>query len=318
MNKKFIILAIAIALSGCGSSTVSSSKSAITAANALDKTTVNNSARISGDVAKVSTVADAKPGSKSETVSFINPSGKTLKNRILTPEGYKRISAEKGSFASFLRNYKMKPDKSPVLLYDGSKKGNQSAHIAVFKLPIENEDLQQCADSIMRVYGEYYYKKKAYNNIKFSLGTGFVADFNTWRKGYAIVINGNKISWTPSSKNNSGYSSFKRFMRIVFAYSGTLDMDKASKKIPLSKAKIGDIFIRGGSPGHVVLIADICKNAKGKKAYLLAQGYMPAQEFQVLRNSLHNDDPWYYENEITYPLDTPEYTFDKGSLRKYK
>ena len=253
-----------------------------------------------------------------ETPSFINPSGKTMVKRILTPEGYKRIKAKKGSFSAFLRNYKLKPDGSPVLLYNGNEKGNQSAHIAVFKLPIENEDLQQCADSIMRVYGEYYYKNKAYNKITFPLGNGFIADFDKWRRGYAISINENSISWIPSSKNNSSYDSFKRFMRIVFAYSGTLNMDNASKKIKLSEARAGDIFIRGGSPGHVVMIADICKNAEGKKAYLLAQGYMPAQEFQVLKNPLHEENPWYYEDEIKYPLKTPEYSFEEGSLRRYR
>ena len=95
-------------------------------------------------------------------------------------------------------------------------------------------------------------------------------------------------------------------------------MDNSSKKIPLSKAKAGDIFIKGGSPGHVVMIVDVCKNAFGKKAYLLAQGYMPAQEFQLLKNPLREADPWYYEDEITYPLRTPEYSFDEGSLRRYK
>lgn len=131
-------------------------------------------------------------------------------------------------------------------------------------------------------------------------------------------MSGNKIAWVYSSKNDSSYDSFKRFMRIVFAYSGTLNMDYSSKKIKLSEARVGDIFVRGGSPGHVVMIADICKNAKGKKAYLLAQGYLPAQEFQLLKNPLHEDDPWYYEEEIKYPLRTPEYSFDKGSLRRYK
>ena len=43
--------------------------------------------------------------------------------------------------------------------------------------------------------------------------------------------------------------------------------------------------------------------------------YMPAQEFHVLKNPNHEEDPWYYESELTYPLFTPEYTFDEGSLK---
>lgn len=311
--KKFIALCtIVFILSGCVEKSVPKVSSSVVNEEAeSDKNIADITVKHTDSSDKISDIP-------SESFSFINPSGKTLVKRILTPDGYKRIKAKKGSFMVFLRNYKLKPDGSPVLLYNGHEKGNQSAHIAVFKLPIENEDLQQCADSIMRVYGEYYYKNKIYNKITFSLGNGFVADFDKWRRGYAISINGNSISWVASSKNNSSYDSFKRFMRIVFAYSGTLNMDNASRKIKLSEAKAGDIFIRGGSPGHVVMITDICKNAEGKKAYLLAQGYMPAQEFQVLKNPLHEEDPWYYEDEIKYPLRTPEYSFEEGSLRRYK
>lgn len=68
-----------------------------------------------------------------------------------------------------LRNYAMEPDQSPVLLYDGSKKRNQKAHVAVFDLPLEHEDLQQCADSAIRVYAEYFWSTKQYDRIAFHL-----------------------------------------------------------------------------------------------------------------------------------------------------
>lgn len=319
MIKKIIALcAFTLILYGCKGTAVSnaSSQAKPSLAGAEQGSIADSASQV--NTANNSSVLASTDKNEEVTQSFVNPSGKTLAKRILTPKGYKRIKAKKGSFEAFIRNYKLKPDGSPVLLYDGREKGNQSAHIAVFRLPIESEDLQQCADSIMRVYGEYYYGKKAYDKITFPLGNGFIADFDKWRRGYSISVSGNKIAWVYSSKNDSNYDSFKRFMRIVFAYSGTLNMDYSSKKIKLSEARVGDIFVRGGSPGHVVMIADICKNKKGKKAYLLAQGYLPAQEFQLLKNPLHEDDPWYYEDEIKYPLRTPEYSFDKGSLRRYK
>ena len=83
----------------------------------------------------------------SSTLSLIDASGMTLESRIHTPDGYTRTKEADGSLAEFLRNYAMEPDQSPVLLYDGSKKRNQKAHITVFDLPLEHEDLQQCADS---------------------------------------------------------------------------------------------------------------------------------------------------------------------------
>ena len=319
MIKKIIALcAFTLILYGCKGTAVSNASSQAEPSLAESQADSIADSASQADTANNSSILANTSKTGEETQSFVNPSGKTLAKRILTPKGYKRIKAKKGSFEAFLRNYKLKPDGSPVLLYDGREKGNKSAHIAVFKLPIESENLQQCADSIMRVYGEYYYGKKEYGKITFPLGNGFIADFDKWRRGYSISVSGNKIAWVYSSKNDSSYDSFKRFMRIVFAYSGTLNMDYSSKKIKLSEARVGDIFVRGGSPGHVVMIADICKNKKGKKAYLLAQGYLPAQEFQLLKNPLHEADPWYYEEEIKYPLRTPEYSFDKGSLRRYK
>ena len=66
----------------------------------------------------------------------------------------------------------------------------------------------------------------------------------------------------------------------------------------------------------MVMVVDICENEQGKKAYLLAQGYMPAQEFHVLKNPLCESDPWYYEEDITYPFLTPEYVFEEGSIQR--
>lgn len=248
--------------------------------------------------------------------SFIDANGKTLKDRIQTPQGYERVDDGEGSLASFLQNYPMKEDGSPVLLYDGREKGNQNAHVAVFQLPLEQEDLQQCADSVMRVYGEYYYGKSEYDKIQFPLGGGFSAEFDKWRNGYGIGIKDDTLYWTTNPENDESYESFQKFMRMVFAYSGTLNMEDSATEIPLSEISVGDIFIKGGSPGHVVMVVDLCQNADGNKAFLLAQGYMPAQEFHVLKNPLHEEDPWYYVDEVSYPLRTPEYVFEEGSLMR--
>ena len=71
-----------------------------------------------------------------------------------------------------------------------------------------------------------------------------------------------------------------------------------------------------GSPGHVVMVVDVCRSSDGKKAFLLGQGFMPAQEFHLLKNPLHEDNPWYYLEEVSYPLQTPEYSFKKRSFRR--
>ena len=45
----------------------------------------------------------------------------------------------------------------------------------------------------------------------------------------------------------------------------------------LSEMQIGDVFIRGGSPGHCVIVVDMAVHQEtGEKLFMLAQSYMPA------------------------------------------
>ncbi len=248
---------------------------------------------------------------------IINSDGMTLESRFPTPDGYERTDAKKKSLANSLRGYELKEDGAPVLLYDESEKGNQNAHAAVFKLPIEDADLQQCADSVMRVFAEYYWNTEQYEKIAFYFTNGFLCEYSKWMEGYRVVINGNDVSWSKEASYDDSYECFVKYMRTVFNYAGTLSMDSyESKTISLSDMDVGDVILKGGSPGHVVMVVDVCTSANGRKAFLLAQGYMPAQEFHVINNPLHETDPWYYEDEMTFPLNTAEYTFGDENMSK--
>ena len=251
-------------------------------------------------------------------IPVLSEAVETLETRVLAPSGYERVEALEGSFAEFVRQYPMKPAGEKVHLYDGSEKGNQSAHVAIFDLPIEEYDLQQCADSVMRMYAEYFWATEQYDRIKFHFTNGFLAEYSKWREGSRVTVNGNNVSWIKSKTRDASYECFVRYLRTIFCYAGTLSMEKESEATTMKNLKAGDVFLHGGSPGHVVMVADVCENAEGKKAFLLSQGYMPAQEFQLLKNPRHPEDPWYYEDEVTYPFQTPEYVFDEGSLRSLK
>lgn len=263
--------------------------------------------------------AESEEQQKSNTEKpqeIINPEGKTLQERVAPPPGYERTEAKGDSLTTFLREYPLKKAGKPVLLYNGDEKGNQSAHVAVFKLPLEKEDLQQCADSVMRVYAEYFWKTGQKERISFRFVDGFQAEYSKWRSGYRIQAGESRSSWVPGGARDDSYENFKKYLRMVFAYAGTLSMEQESKKIKLSEAVTGDIFLYAGSPGHVVMVVDVCRSFDGKKAFLLGQGFMPAQEFHLLKNPLHEDNPWYYLEEVSYPLQMPEYSFKKGSFRR--
>ena len=127
-------------------------------------------------VTKGETTADNNEEKNNESTldkTYINPNGDVLETRINTPDHYERLDAKDTSFQTFLRHYPLKEDGSPVLLYNGKEKGGQNDHIAVFKLPLENEDLQQCADSVMRMYAEYFFSTEQYEKIVFQFSDVF-------------------------------------------------------------------------------------------------------------------------------------------------
>lgn len=249
---------------------------------------------------------------------WIETEESTLEKRILVPEGFHRIEDTEDSLLSYLRKLELKPDKSPVLLYDGTEKGNQNAQVAVFTFDVGKSDLQQCADSIIRVYSEYLWSIQNYEKIGFHLTNGFFMEYKKWREGYRIKVDGNTVTWVLSKSYNDSYESFREYLTQVFLYAGTLSLFEETKEISPEEIQAGDMFIKGGSPGHCVMIVDIVENENGEKCFLLAQGYMPAQEFHVLKNPNQEENPWYSVSELSYPFYTPEYTFAEGSLRRWK
>ena len=283
-------------------------------------TSEETESEITGDSTSVKAIdsESKKESSKENDVQlsdFINPEGNTLFTRFITPKGYKRVEAAKGSFSDFIGNYPLEPDGTPVYYFDKREKSGDG-HAAVFSMEVAEEDLQQCADSIMRIYAEYLYKSGRHDEISFHFVDGFVCDYNHWKQGYRVKFVDDKPYWEQVASSDDSEETFKKYLRIVFSYSSTLSMENESRPVDISELKVGDIFIKGGSPGHVVMVADICENESKEKAFLLAQGFMPAQSFHIIKNPAHSEGPWYYESEVKYPFRTQSYTFDEGSLRR--
>ena len=68
-----------------------------------------------------------------------------------------------------------------------------------------------------------------------------------------------------------------------------------------------------------MIVADVAVNkTTGKKIYLLAQGYMPAQDMHIVinPNSL-TLSPWYEINDDEKII-TPGWVFEKNQLKRWK
>jgi hypothetical protein len=266
-----------------------------------------------------SKVREGTSGLQGVTASdLINESGKTIEDRFIVPESFIRVQADDNSFAAFLRKLPLKPHNSKVKLYNGNLKANQDAHAAVVDMDPGKRDLQQCADAIIRLRAEYLYNKQEYDNIHFNFTNGFRAGYSKWMQGYRVKVEGNRTYWVKSGPPSNKYDEFRKYLDLVFTYAGTLSLSKELIKKEYRDICAGDIFIQGGSPGHAVIVVDMAVNKDtGKKIYLLAQGYMPAQEIHILKNPENTDNPWYEANEDDEIIRTPEWTFYQGDLRRF-
>ena len=256
--------------------------------------------------------------SQENSLSLIHDDGNTIPERISTPYTYKRIAAEQKSFAEYLRNFPLKKAGSPVLLYNGHEKPNQSAHAAVFALPIENQDLQQSAQVIMRLYAEYFYHTAQEEKIKFLFENKTLCKWTDWKRDFRIDVAGSLKKWTRFEQPPDKNKAFLDYLRNVFSYTNTFSMQSyESKPISFSELQIGDILMDAGSPGHVCMVVDIAESKKeGQRVFLLAQGFRPAQDFYILKNPNRINDPWYHEEDFRFPLRTNEYIFPRENWRR--
>ncbi len=260
----------------------------------------------------VATVQDSEPHN-------IEPGGETISERMAVPDGYERVPETAHSFGAYLRNLPLKPAGSAVHLFNGELKFRQDVHAAVVDMDTGGRDLQQCADAVMRLRAEYLLAEKRYDDIHFNFTNGFTASYSKWRAGERIVIDGNRCRWQKTGRPSGSYADFRKYMNIVFSYAGTLSLAKELKPVDIEELKAGDVFIRGGSPGHAIIVVDVAQHVQTKeKIFLLAQSYMPAQEIHVLKNPESQAlSPWYSAafGEI---LHTPEWTFDVNDIRRFE
>ncbi len=226
------------------------------------------------------------------------PEHGTLATRIPPPKGFERVLAAEGSWSEWLRSLPMKRDGAPVMTHAGWPKWRQDVHVAVVDIDVGKRDLQQCADAVMRLRGEWLYAAGRTKDIAFN-------DTDGKRRRF-------------SAAKSQTYDGFRKYMDLVFAYAGTYSLERELTPVAVEEIAIGDVFIKGGFPGHAVLVADMVRNPQtGEKRFLLLQSYMPAQDIHVLKNPAAADGSPWYGLDFGAELATPEWTFKRTSLRRW-
>jgi hypothetical protein len=243
--------------------------------------------------------------------------GQALHERFPAPPGTVRPMLLYGTFAHYLRNLPLKPHGTPVLLHDGRGKLRQDVHAAVVDMSTGRKDLQQCADAVMRLRAEYLFANGRHSEIAFDLTNGFRVPWSRWSGGERVRVAGNTCSWYGGAARDDTHAQLLRYLEFVFTYAGTLSLFKELQDAGHLPIEAGDVFIRGGSPGHAVIVLDVAVETDGSHWFLIGQSYMPAQDIHVLRNLADPASGAWYEQGAGRQLVTPEWTFAWSERKRW-
>jgi hypothetical protein len=249
-----------------------------------------------------------------------SPTAERLDQRFAPPEMFVRVPAAADSFGAWLRGLPLKPEGTSLLLHTGAPKGRQDVHAAVIDIDTGARDLQQCADAVMRLYAEWQFARGDVGRIAFNdTGQGQPMAFSRWAVGERPRASGHALVWSKRAPPDPSYASFRRYMDTVFAWAGTHSLERELVPVADGRVEIGDVVIKGGFPGHAVLVADVVEHpATGARRFLLIQSFMPAQDMHVLKGAGASEGSSWYALEAGKPLVTPEWTFPPGSLRRWR
>ncbi len=262
--------------------------------------------------------AQANDEEQKET-PYIYEQGQTVSDRFLF-ERSNYVRCDSSEYAEYLRSLPLKPHGYPTHYYNGEEK-RFDVNIGVIDMEIGKENLQQCADAVIRLRAEYLFKTKQYDKIHFNFTNGFRCDYTKWAEGYRIKTNAQqtKTWWELDSKADRSYATFRKYLNQVFLYAGTASLEQELVKIRWQDVRPGDVIIQGGHPGHAVTILDVLRPLKQGLLIkiMICQSYMPAQEIEILRAD--DESPWFELNpdNTDGKFITPEWVFTSDDFRRF-
>jgi hypothetical protein len=189
---------------------------------------------------------------------------------------------------------------------------------AVVALDIGDKDLQQCADSVIRLHAEWLFAQgpNRASQASYRAASGAPMPFARWARGERMMPEGLGFAWVASRPPDDGHASYRRWLDAVFNWANTGSLARDGQAVPEADLRAGDFVVQAAAPGHAVLVLDVARAADGRRALLLGQGFMPAQSFQVLRPS--RQTAWFVVEPGSLGVDTPFWPFFRWkALRRF-
>lgn len=244
------------------------------------------------------------------------PAGQSLAARFPAPAGCRRVAVRPGSWGEWLRYLPLRPAGTKARLYNGALKNRQDVVAAVLDIDVGTQDLQQCADAVIRLRAEYVFSHHP-NQVHFHLTTGYDFWFSDFVAGKTFKVVGEEVVPAARPAEAPTHAALARYLLPTFGYAGTLSLNRELTAKPLAEVQPGDVLIHGGAPGHAVLVVDVAEHpTTHQKFMLLAQSYMPAQSIHVLHEA-PGTSPWFPVVVVDGVVSTPEWDFEATELKRF-
>jgi len=219
----------------------------------------------------------------------------SLDTRFPVPPGYKRVKAEPGSFAAWLRGLPMAPEGTPVKSFDGKETlaADDDYLAGVVAIDTGNPDLQQSSDVIIRLHAEYLWSRGEKDQISYLSATKLSMPFSRWEKGQRLIPNGPNVFWVIKNKTavEADHAEFRRYLDAVFNWANSTSLATRSTPVAAEALVAGDFFLQSQDPNHVAVVLDLAEKPSGERVALLGQARNPAESIHVVRPG--KATPWF-------------------------
>ncbi|HND29160.1 MAG TPA: DUF4846 domain-containing protein [Myxococcota bacterium] len=201
----------------------------------------------------------------------------TLQEAFPPPPGAQRVPVQADDFGAWLRQLPLYPPDREVHSYRGDLLDMPAARVV--EMDVGTRDLQQCADSILRLRATW--ERLQGRMPAYHYTSGYLSSWESWAGGARPRVSGSTVTTQKgAAAADHSDASFVRWLTDLYMYAGTrsLPLDSVADQ----QVDPGDFLVTPGSPGHAVLVLDVAEGGGGRWV-LVGQGYMPAMDFHVVQ-----------------------------------
>ncbi len=191
---------------------------------------------------------------------------------IPVPSGYTRKTSSPESFGSWLAALPLKPGNEISLHTGRVLAAHRYRVLAVVDKPLLfHEDLEQCVDFCLRLWGDYHYERGLLDQLYLFSTTGEKVFFSSWRS-------------PPSASSAPDVASlYHDFLKAGLSWTNPSAVTLGAHPLGTDDLRPGDCIIQtaGRVLGQASLVLDECVDPPGRRLFLIGFGFSPAQEFHI-------------------------------------